>query len=172
MKLITTSDCNLILEGTPEPGLEVLLFNYEEIIVINREEDLKSDTHVHVMDKDGLYQYYVLDVDDTVEDLVEYIQKYKEDPEQDCEVFSICKMRNCLIEKEKSAVNSFLKGCSTNSHCNTENKTINDFLLVSIFLLENLICKGNYKEAMRIINAISVCGVCENTINKTCNCSK
>ena len=172
MKLITTSDCNLILEGTPEPGLEVLLFNYEEIIVINREEDLKPDTHIHTMDRDGLYQYYVLDVDDKVTDLVEYIQKYKEDPEQDCEVFSICKMRNCLIEKEKSAINSFLKGCSTNSHCDVENKTVNDFLLVSMFLLENLICKGNYKEAIRIINAISTCNVCENTISKTCNCGK
>lgn len=172
MKLITTSDCNLILEGYPGQGIEVLLFNYTDIIRIDRENDSDPNVHIYHMDRDGLYQYYLLDIADEVTDLVEYIRQYKEDPEPDCEVFSICKIRNCLIEKEKQAIHSFLKGCSTNSHCSLDNKQINDFLLASIFLLENLICKGNYEEAMRITNAISTCSVCKDTLSTTCNCQK
>lgn len=174
MKLKQTSDCNLILEGYPEQGLEVLIYNYNDVIIINREEDEQQDVHIHVMEKDGLYQYYLLDVTDikTENDILKYIKTYKEDPEIDCEIFSICKLRNCLIDKERFAITSFLKGCTTNSHCNTSNKATNDFLLVSIFLLENLICRGNYEEAIRIVESISNCGVCGNTKNKTCNCCK
>lgn len=174
MKLITTSDCNLILEGTPTEGLEVLVFNYKDVIVIDRDANNTSGVYTHVMENDGLYQYYVLDITDEEmpEDLLKYIQTYKEDPEEDCEVFSICKLRNCLIEKEKNAITSFLKGCSTNSHCNSDNKATDDFLLVTIFVLESLICKGNYEEAMRILDAVSTCGVCGSTSNKKCNCYK
>jgi hypothetical protein len=173
MKLTQTSDCNLILEGYPSPGLEVLVYNYDDIIVINRDGDEQKDVHIYTMERDGLYQYYLLDIADTAteKDILDYIRKYKEDPEVNCEIFSICKIRNCLIDKEKTAITSFLKGCTTNSHCNTSNKATDDFLLVSIFLLENLICRGNYEEAIRIVNAISTCGIC-NTKSKTCNCCK
>ncbi len=176
MKLKTTADCKLILEGVPEKGLEVLLLNYNKAIVIDRKDDLKPDVHTHIMDKDGLYQYYVLDFGEKEEpsDLVEYINKYKEDPEigkDPLETFSICKLRNCLIQKEKDAINSFLKNCNTKIYCNTNNETLNDFLLISIFLLENLICRGNYEEAIRILESITTCGICsEFSLNKNRNC--
>ena len=174
MKLKTTSDCKLILEGVPEKGLEVLLFNYNDVIVINREEDEKPDTHTYNMDRDGLYQYYVLDIEEPV-DLIEYINKYKEDPEvsgkEPLEVFSICKLRNCLIQKEKDTINSFLKNCNTNIYCDSTSNSVNDFLLVSIFLLEHMICRGNYEEAIRIIESISTCNICADLLsNKKCNC--
>jgi hypothetical protein len=76
------------------------------------------------------------------------------------------------MEKEKQAISAFLRGCSTNSHCNSDDKSINDFLLVSIFLLENLTCKGNYEEAIRITDAISACSLCKDTLSTTCNCKK
>jgi hypothetical protein len=176
MKLKTTFDCKLILEGTPKPGLEVIVINHDDVIVINREDDVVPDKHVHIMDRDGLYQYYLLDIkeDDKI-DIIDYIRKYKEDPEIDgetySEIFSICKLRNCLIYKEKDMIDSFLKNCETNIYCNSINDGINDFLLISLFLLEHLICMKNYEEAIRIIESISTCNICREVLpSKKCNC--
>lgn len=179
MKIKTTSDCKLILEGAPKSGKEILLYNYEEVISIDREDD--SNVYTYKMEKDGLYQYFVLTFseEEQPEDLVDYINDYKIDPEVSdnntpLEVLSICKLRNCLLEKEKEMINSFLKDCGGKAKCSStsSDKSINDFLLVSVFLLENLICRGNYQEALRILEGISGCnGVCgEKSNTKKCNC--
>lgn len=178
MKIKTTSDCKLILEGAPKSGKEILLYNYEEVISIDREDD--SNVYTYKMEKDGLYQYFVLTFseEEQPEDLVDYINDYKIDPEvtdsdTPAEVFSICHLRNCLLEKEKEMINSFLKDCGGKAKCNSSSdKSPNDFLLVSVFLLENLICRGNYQEALRILEGISGCnGVCgEKSNTKKCNC--
>lgn len=168
MELKTTTDCKLIIEGDLVSGKEVFVLNYNEVISIERTEKV----YTYNMEKDGLYQYYVLDLPEVEGpmDLIEYINDNKIDPIK--EIFAICKLRNCLIQKEKEMLNNFLKDCNNGGvFCNkTSDKNLNDFLLVSEFLLENLICRGNYQEAIRILNSISRCGVCDNSSEKTCKC--
>lgn len=166
MELKTTTDCKLIIEGAPKSGKEIFVRNYNEVISIER----TSEIYTYNMEKDGLYQYYVLDLPEIggPSDLIDYISDNKIDPEG--EIFAICKLRNCLIQKEKDSLNDFLKDCKNGGvFCNkNSDKNLNDFLLISEFLLENLICRGNYQEAIRILNSISNCGICDNTSEKTC----
>jgi len=174
MELKTTADCKLILEGVPQSGKEILVFNYKEIIVIERED---LELYTHIMEKDGLYQYYILDLPEEggPSDLLDYINDYKLDPIK--EVFSICKLRNCLLQKEKERICDFLKNNCSNSdvYCNKNNtsKNLSDFLLISVFLLENLICRGNYQEALRILDGITGCNnICgSEKTTKDCGCN-
>jgi hypothetical protein len=122
------------------------------------------------MPEDGLFQYFVLPYDEIREatDLIEFIQDKVKVPQ--AEVFSICKLRNCLLKMEKDYVNAFLKGCVTNSHrSNDSENTTRDFLLATVFVLEHLICAGNTSEALRILKNIQSCTSCAN-INSKNNC--
>lgn len=171
MELKTNSKCQLIIEGkAPVSGLEVVVFgdNYE---IIRREDT--EDYFIFDMPEDGLFQYYILNFTEEPKDILEYIQDNSILPE--CEVFSICKLRNCLLQKEKDYISQFLSECNTNSHCskNSEDELIRNFLLSSIFILEHLICSGQTVEALRILRNInSSCTLCSNieSLNK-CGCN-
>ena len=125
------------------------------------------------MPEDGLYQYYTLYLSDEPNDLLEYIQDNSIIPE--AEIFSICKLRNCLLQKEKDYINKFLSGCKPGGHCakDTEDELVRDFLLSTIFVLEHLICMGKTVEALRILKNInSSCGFCsDNKTVNNCGCS-
>lgn len=165
MKLLTNSKCQLILEGSkPEAGLEVIVYN-DKYTVVERESD--STEFFFDMPEDGLFQYFVLNFEEEPKDLLEYIEDKSLMPI--VETFSICKLRNCLLNAEKDYISKFLKGCSTNSHCSNDNMDITrDFLLSTIFVLEHLICTGQTAEATRILKNIGSCTLCSD--NKTTNC--
>ena len=165
MKLLTNSKCQLILDGLkPEKGLEVIVYN-DKYTVVERESD--STEFFFDMPEDGLFQYFVLNFEEEPEDLLEYIEDKSLIPI--AEMFSICKLRNCLLNTEKDYISKFLKGCGTNSHCSNDNEDITrDFLLSTIFVLEHLICTGQTAEATRILKNISSCTLCSD--NKTTNC--
>jgi hypothetical protein len=124
------------------------------------------------MPEDGLFQYFVLTFEEEPKDILEYIQDNAVKPEG--EVFSICKLRNCLLSKEKDYVSRFLHGCNTNTHCkssDTEDVT-RDFLLSTIFVLEHLICTGQTVEALRILKNIKSCTLCsDDKITTNCGCN-
>ena len=165
MKLLTNSKCQLILDGLkPEKGLEVIVYN-DKYTVVERESD--STEFFFDMPEDGLFQYFVLNFEEEPEDLLEYIEDKSLIPI--VETFSICKLRNCLLNAEKDYISKFLKECSTNSHCSNDSVDVTrDFLLSTIFVLEHLICTGQTVEATRILKNISSCTLCSN--NKTTNC--
>ena len=165
MKLLTNSKCQLILDGLkPEKGLEVIVYN-DKYTVVERESD--STEFFFDMPEDGLFQYFVLNFEEEPEDLLEYIEDKSLMPI--VEMFSICKLRNCLLNVEKDYISKFLKECSTNSHCSNDSIDVTrDFLLSTIFVLEHLICTGQTVEATRILKNISSCTLCSN--NKTTNC--
>lgn len=171
MKLKTNSKCQLILDGVkPETGLEVIVYG-DKYTVIEREDD--STEFFFDMPEDGLFQYFVLDFEIEPKDLLEYIQDKRIMPEKDHQVFSICKLRNCLLSKEKEHISSFLHGCITNSHCKTsDNENITrDFLLSTVFVLEHLICAGETTEALRILKNIQSCTLCSNNKSTNCGCN-
>lgn len=166
MELKTNSKCQLILDGeAPSSGLEVIVYG-DKYTVVQRNSDLnywKFD-----MPEDGLFQYYVLYFTEEPEDILEHIKKNAELPV--AELFSICKLRNCLLAKEKDYISKFLKGCASGSgNCSNSNEEdLNkDFLLATVFVLEHLICTGQITEASRILKNISSCSLCSN--NKTTN---
>lgn len=170
MGLLINSKCQLILdEPKPKRGLEIIVYG-DKYTIIEREDD--STEFFFDMPKDGLYQYYILDFkeDESPEDLLEYIQDWSILPEY--EIFSICKLRNCLLRKEKDYITKFLKGCATNSHCSNDTDDITrDFLLATIFVLEHLICTGQLPEATQILENISSCTLCSDVKSNNCGCN-
>ena len=170
MELLTNSKCQLILDGPkPETGLEVIVYD-DKYTVIERNDD--SDTFYFDMPEDGLFQYFVLTFEEEPKDILEYIQDNAVKPEG--EVFSICKLRNCLLSKEKDYVSRFLHGCNTNTHCKTSDTedVTRDFLLSTIFVLEHLICTGQTVEALRILKNIKSCTLCsDDKITTNCGCN-
>ena len=172
MKLTTNSDCQLILDGKkPETGLEVIVYGDKYTIV---ERNAESTVFYFDMPEDGLFQYFVLTFKEEPKDLLEYIQDNSITPEEGCKVFSICKLRKCLLNKEKDYVSKFLRGCNTGVHCKASDSedTMRDFLLSTVFVLEHLICAGQTTEALRILKNIQSCTLCSDDKTTTnCGCN-
>ena len=169
MKLLTNSDCQLILDGTkPETGLEVIVYG-DKYTVVERNDE--STEFYFDMPEDGLFQYFVLTFEEEPKDILEYIQDNSIVPDVEC--FSICKLRKCLLTKEKDYVSKFLYGCNTNTHCKTSDNedVIRDFLLSTVFVLEHLICSGQSIEALRILKNIQSCTLCSDNITTNCGCN-
>lgn len=169
MKLSTNSKCQLILDGPkPEVGLEVIVYG-DKYTVIEREDE--SDTFFFDMPEDGLFQYFVLEFEEEPKDILEYINDNGIIPQKEHQIFSICKLRNCLLKMEKDYVVKFLHGCNTNSHCSNESDVIRDFLLSTVFVLEHLICSGQTVEALRILKNIDSCALCSDNKHSNCGCN-
>lgn len=169
MELLTNSKCQLILNGAkPETGLEIIVYG-DNYTIIERKDD--ADFFFD-MPEDGLFQYFVLTFEEEPKDILEYIQDNSINPI--AEAFSICRLRKCLLSKEKDYVSKFLYGCNTNTHCkssDTEDVT-RDFLLSTIFVLEHLICTGQTIEALRILKNIKSCTLCsDNKTTTNCGCN-
>ena len=169
MELLTNSKCQLILDGeAPTSGLEVIVYG-DKYTVVQRESNLNY--WKFNMPEDGLFQYYVLYLENEPEDILEYIRINSEIPV--AELFSICKLRKCLLSKEKDYISKFLKGCNGSGHCtNANEEDLNrDFLLATVFVLEHLICTGQTTEALRILNNISSCTLCSDSkTTNSCGC--
>lgn len=169
MKLLTNSKCQLILDGPKPLGLEVIVYN-DKYTVIEREDD--STEFFFDMPEDGLFQYFVLSFEEEPKDLLEYIQDNSILPET--EMFSICKLRKCLLNKEKEYVSKFLHGCNTNVHCKASDNedVVRDFLLSTVFVLEHLIHMGKTVDALRILKNLQSCTLCSDiTLTTNCGCN-
>ena len=121
---------------------------------------------------DGLYVYHLLltNLDPETVD-VNKISSYNNsigDWTEVEKIFSICHLRNCVIELEKKSIENFLyKKCVKSSQQSTK-----DLLLISIFVLEHLISQEKYSEADRILKSLGSCGnLCGDVVTKTCNCN-
>lgn len=171
MELKINANCQLILDGEkPESGLEVIVYG-DNIEVVARKED-ETNYWKFDMPEDGYYEYYVLQFDIEPEDILDHIRKYGAEPQGF--IFSICKLRNCLLQKEKEYISKFLHGCNHSGNCSKsdEESLERDFLLSTIFVLEHLICIGNVEDATRILNNLKSCTVCSNDkINNSCGCN-
>lgn len=86
------------------------------------------------------------------------------------QVFSICKLRKCVMELQKRTIQE----CNSRS-CkkSAEVKQTRDLLFISIYILETLICQERFSEALDILNSLSTCAdICNTSSNKStsCNC--
>lgn len=89
------------------------------------------------------------------------------------ELFTFCKLNKCVINYQKQTLFKKIESC--NKICKEDNKkSLRDFLFVSIYVLDYLVCTGNYAEAQRILESLSACGqLCNDSvfINSTTNCN-
>jgi hypothetical protein len=173
MKLNITPRGILILKGAPRHKNEFLIRSSKDVIKIDRTDEnyWESDGPV----KDGYYVYVETDLEDiTAEtDVIDF------DPDADpseTELFTIINLRNCLLDYEKKLVGETLCNCAPNSNtvCNeSSDKQMADFLLATVFVIENLLCEYRYNEAADIVEKVHSCnGVCQKNIksSKKCNC--
>ena len=89
------------------------------------------------------------------------------------ELFTFCKLNKCVINYQKQTL--FKKVESCNKICKEDNKkSLRDFLFISVYVLDYLVCTGNYAEAQRILENLSACGeLCNDSvfISSTTNCN-
>lgn len=146
----------------------------------------RDQTLVFELPVDGLYKYYVLPSNRSVEELHNICQdgldKFLEVmnnaensiglPEES-DIFSIHNIRQCVIKLEKESILEFIqmyKGrkCQNKSY----NQSTKDLLLIAIFVLENLLSQERYTEAQMIIDGLSSCNsLCNINKNLTCSCN-
>lgn len=86
-------------------------------------------------------------------------------------VFSICRLRKCLVKMQKESISN----CKKNK-CNKANETeyMRDFLFISIYILEGLICEKRYAEAMDMLTSLTQCtSICDtaNPKKSSCGCN-
>ena len=184
------------------PTKEAIIFKVHEV---NIPED-PNGVYLYKLPKDGWYVYYQFntiihefttenigfyydpvnktfmynDIKVKNEDIINYIDSSNVD---DCiieDIFSICKLRNCLLKLQKKYICKHIQNCHE-VICDDEDqlRTYRDFLFVSVYMLENLICQQRYIEALTILSKISTCNpICEeldttstsNPVND-CNCN-
>lgn len=90
-------------------------------------------------------------------------------------IFSICKISLCLENLQRKYIFE-QNPLYTGSKCgNDSDKSIRDFLFSSIFLLRILIKQQRYEEALKILNILDNCELCNSTYkykNKNlCGCN-
>lgn len=174
MKLGITPRGILILRGAPRHKNEFLIRSSVEVIKINRtEEDYwESDGPV----KDGYYVYVETDLESIDGELDSVIDVDPDADSSETELFTIINLRNCLLNYEKKIIGDTLCNCATGSNTICKNtssdKQMADFLLATVFVVENLICKYRYHEAADIVEKVHSCNnICQdNKTSKKCNC--
>lgn len=150
--------------------------------------------------KDGWYIYYVVSVlDETyvsddyvdlyydsitgklmfkrkevtnIEDIIPYLPISSGVIEyEDIHVFSLHNFKKCIMKTELNNVhkcNKSSKGCKAE-----ENKGQDNFLFISLYVLETLVCQEKYSEAADILSRLESCGVmCDDVkIKQNCGCN-
>lgn len=124
-------------------------------ILKNESGDLYCDINV-----DGRYNYYATTPNEQT-------------TSPDDTVIAICNLRNCLLKMEQDSIREFLGECSKGKCNKSSGQYMKDFLLTSVFVLENLICNKEYDRAEQIIKRLNSCNLCSEDTNKThkCNCN-
>lgn len=160
-------NCELVIDDTPEIGsthvIEVLV---KDGNIWATAVDRTIPLTVKV--EDGLYEYYKLYPEtDNPEIKVETLG----DPQE--KIFSLCNLRKCTFAHEKQAITEFLSTCNKRN-CNKKSsqQSTRDVLLISLFVLEHLICEEKYNEAKRIVEQLGSCGnLCNMQTLKSCCCN-
>lgn len=90
-------------------------------------------------------------------------------------IFSICKISLCLENLQRKYIFEQNPLCMGSKCGNDSDKSIRDFLFSSIFLLRILIKQQRYEEALKILNILDNCELCNSTYkykNKNlCGCN-
>lgn len=181
-------NCQLIIEELPDKeGYN----NVIEIVRINEADNTffevrinRTDPFIIDVPQDGWYLYFKGISNDnleelttnTAQDIENIIRNFKQKVEPlgritKTDIFSICKLRQCVLVLEKLSLEEFFKNCKSGL-CDKRNQhqAIRDTMLVAIFILEHLIRQGRFAEARNILESLNSCGdLCGDIIiNRDC----
>lgn len=126
--------------------------------------------------KDGYYIYVETDLESIDGELDTVVDVDSDADSSETELFTIVNLRNCLLNYEKKTVGEALCDCASGSNTickNTSgNKQMADFLLATVFVVENLVCEHRYHEAADIVEKVHGCNnICQDSkTSKKCNC--
>ena len=193
MELKLNTKCQLIVDGKPEISngmhkIELIVLASDPSISLSV-MDRTSNFLTYNLPKDGLYFYYEIncpigDLEDvshlTTENILNRLEiNYLEDaPTHSIDytkqsVYSICKLRNCLLSLESKSIEDFANVCNKKNCMKYDVDRTKDLLLTAVFVLENLICQQRFSEADRILEALSSCNsLCNTNITNTCGCNE
>lgn len=156
-------NCELVIDDIPTTGTIEVLVKDGNIWATAIDREIPLTVKVD----DGLYEYYQLP-SNTAEPI-----KVEELGDPQDRIFSICNLRKCTFAHEKQAITEFLSTC-TKRNCNKKSsqQSTRDILLISLFVLEHLICEEKYNEAKRIVEQLGSCGnLCNTQTLKSCCCN-
>lgn len=157
-------NCELVIDDIPTSRTIEVLVKDGNIWATAVDREIPLTVKVD----DGLYEYYQLPAN-TAEPEIKVEEL--EDPQD--RIFSICNLRKCTFAHEKQAITEFLSTC-TKRNCNKKSsqQSTRDILLISLFVLEHLICEEKYNEAKKIVEQLGSCGnLCNTQTLKSCCCN-
>ena len=185
-----------IEHDTSKVILELIVWNKDSDIYIKFKRDNKNYSANILFD--GWYTYYAIAVEESdldselnlkvtingkdiilssANDIIDYLDlEHGQNNSIDNarrDLFFINNLRNCTIQLEKTILDDMICNC-VKPKCleqQSSDRNIADFLLISVFLLENLIYDGKFEECQRILDSLNICeNICKVQINKKCNC--
>ena len=170
-----------MLKGTPTKENEFLIRSGIEAIKIIRpvDEDGIVDTTFWRSEqpvKDGYYIYVNTDLESIEEGMDSVLDTDSDADYTETSLFTIHNLRSCLLDYEKKVVGSALCNCVSGSGmvCGSSNdKQMADFLLATVFVVENLVNDNKPMDAAEIVEKVHHCnGICQQNANKNkkCNC--
>ena len=182
--------CRLTIEiedGTPDIYL----------LLQNTENEWHSDIYQYVnpitfeLKLDGIYRVYIVKSHSaTLEDNVLTIGHEEYDPFRlirtfdsglisvvddyfSEEIFSICKLRKCLLNLQMKMFYNNLKNCGINKCKSDELRNQRDFLFIAVWLMEQLLEEGKDEKVREIYESLRTCkSICDDltTVNN-CGCN-
>lgn len=152
-------------------GLTNGLYYYQKLILPVGEHITDADEYlyygpdgkVHYEDVDtGTSEEYSLSDIDDFDEVYNLIRKRYPDNcfYFDDYSFTIYDLIECYVLTERERINNYLKN-SCRGNCGKDNSDLNDkvdILLASIMILKDLMEKGDFFEAQRILNGLNTCG--------------
>lgn len=164
------------------------------------------DPYIYYNAPDGLFTYYIMwvynekpikgiylnngkliNVTETgEEELTNIIKAFNINKEIDSKYsdsikyFNLCHFKNCYINGLYNLLNEFLNnGCEISCRVNKDLENRSNLLILSLYVLNHLICSKDYDEAQRILDIITSCDgfLCSqeyygNLSLGGCNCGK
>lgn len=88
--------------------------------------------------------------------------------------FSVCNLQNCVVNLQRKAIFEGIKNCNIGAcEKNSQVKQQRDFLFISLYVIEHLICRGKFSEAESILDGLSSCdSLCsDSSLKSNCNCN-
>lgn len=163
------------------------LYYYQKLIIPVGEHITGANEHLYYANGKIYYEdvdsetseSYELDNKDDFDEVYDIIRKHYPDNcfYFDDYAFTIYDLIECYVLTERERINNYLKNnCNGNcdkGHTNIDAKV--DILLGAIMVLKDLMEKGDYFEAQRILNGLNTCGnLCKKyTKNlKSCGCGR
>lgn len=121
--------------------------------------------HIYVIDSEG---EHIADFDEAFEIVKECrtINSFWFDDKIGC-IFNLIK---CYLIKVRNELNDYLKA-NCKGACDSKGVSDADILFIAIIILKDLLCKRDFAEFERVLNAVSRCGgLCKDLKSKPNNC--